>query len=284
MTISDKFIELVISGSSFFDVVLELDGIKEEGLNNRAEVSIQLGGVFNIARMLSTLNINFNLFTLVGSPVTQQNIQQIAQIEKFTWEQIECSFSEGDMCRAVITIDNVLSSRTSYVQPGVSKKYAPKTMPSSNFHHISYLDYLDCYDVALLKNLRQKCNFISADLCKNNPNLYEITTLINKLQYIDLLIISDSEFKAYFQNDENFLKISSDQKLGLNLVVHSPTYVDIYKEGSKMTQNGEFFENVNVLGMGDRFVAYFYSHYMKRDDIVSSSIMAYDSCQGDLKK
>ena len=284
MTISDKYLKLVISGCSFLDIVVNPDKIIIDGGNNTAQVSVQLGGVFNIARQLNILSVDYCLLTSVGSPVNNKNITGLAQIKNFDVEKMQCFYSADEMCTAVIIGESYASSRTSFVNSGIGRKYIPKDFINSEYHHISYLDYLDSYNFNRLKLLRAKCSFISVDLCINNPTADQIVTLIEKLKLVDLLIISDKEFTAYFKNSENFMKIRQEKDLSCQLVVHSPTYVDIYEAAKLVTHRGKFIGNRNVLGMGDRFVAYFYSQFINNADIVKSAILAYDACQGDLKK
>lgn len=270
---------LLISGNSYFDIVVSNQKRVANGSNSRGEIQLALGGVFNLSRSLVELGIKHGLYTLVGSPVNKENIWHFAQfgfatnLESFI--DFKVRFDDEFMCRAVINQDIEGASRTSIVNNGVSRNLLPLNDSSFSHHHISYIDNLPHFSAHNLSQMRQDGQFISVDLCLNDPSESEIDLTLGKIEKVNLVIMSESEFVGLFLKKCNLKNIESIPNSIGNLIVHGESRIIIRTQNILEEVSGKRKNVTKVLGLGDRFVSYFYASFLEDSDVAFAARTAF---------
>ena len=273
---------LMISGSTFFDLVLLNDNTLKENRNyHDTDITINIGGVFNIARQLILLKVKFDIKTIAYAPINKNNLLQIAYLPpKFDkYCNLKVDFDEKSSNLSLILQGKSNKGRTSFNSNKFDSWEYKQKSSFYKCHHISYLDYLSNYSENTLRSIKKETNFVSADLCKNFSSKSEKAELIRKLYLIDLLVISDAEFKNYFGDSKAFIDLRAKFKVFPKVVVHFSDKVVIYLQSDTLKLQGVNYAGKNTLGMGDTFVAYFYKNFLKSNDIYQSAKFAFLNCQ-----
>ena len=144
---------------------------------------------------------------------------------------------------------------------------SPAIPQSSHIHHVMYLNELK--DISFIENLN---GFITADVC-NGTLLDKNSRFLNK---IDLLFISDED--CFTSIKELLRKIP-------NIIFHRKTGSTLYTGDSSADFNAEIVDNVNVLGLGDKFAAYVLCNLIENKLDVHKSIKpSHDLITYELKK
>jgi hypothetical protein len=271
--------ELLLSGNAYFDIVVSELSSPINGLNSRGDLNISLGGIFNISKRLEKLGIHHCLIALLGNPISQHNISQYLPLSYMDGSQklldYRLQFSREEMCEAVIIVHEEESSRTSIVKNGISRNLELTFVSEFGYHHISYIDNLPKYDSKLLHELRESGQFISVDLCLNDPTAEEVRITLAKLSSVSLVIMSDSEFIGLF-GTKSSVEAVENLPLGIrSLIVHREDGIIIKDLETTIEVFGKRKPYARVLGMGDVFIAHFYSVYLSTFDIVESAQRAF---------
>lgn len=270
---------LLIAGNSYFDIVVTNQKHVASGSNSRGEIQLALGGVFNISRALVELEIKHGIYTLVGSPINKENLWQFAQygstlnLEDFL--DVKVRFDSEFMCRAIINQDIEGASRTSIVKNGVGRNLQPLIGSSFSHQHISYIDNLPNFSAFSLSQMRQDGQFISVDLCLNDPSESEIDLTLGKIEKVDLVIMSESEFEGLFLKKCSLKSVESITNSIENLIVHGEGRIIIRTQDILEEVPGTRKDVTKVLGLGDRFISYFYASFLDDIDIVFAARTAF---------
>jgi hypothetical protein len=268
---------LLISGNSFLDVVVSDKEERRSGLNSRGDIDFTLGGIFNISSELSNLGVAHHVKAILGHPINGKNVLKFLPDKKIgcTETRYNLSFSTADMCYAVIIEKTYQSTRSSIVKNGVSRELDLILELDFSHHHISYIDNLPNYSSQMLENNFLSGQFVSVDLCLNDPTEAEKIETLKKITKVSLVIMSESEFVGLFGLTSS-KEVINNLPLKLdNVIVHKEDGL-IVKVGSKIeVLNSNRRGDISVLGLGDKFVAYFYMCYLANFDIVSSAKSAF---------
>jgi len=144
---------------------------------------------------------------------------------------------------------------------------SPAVVQSSSIHHIMYINELE--DISFIENLN---GFVTADVC-NGRHLDGTSGFLNK---IDLLFISDED--CFIGMEELLRKIP-------NIILHKKTGSTLYTRDGSTDFNAEIVDNVNVLGLGDKFAAYVLCNLIENKLNVHKSIKpSHDLITYELKK
>ena len=279
MIISMDRNSLLVTGNSYFDIVVTNQIQLIAGSNSRGDIQLGLGGVFNISRSLVQLEIEHGLYTSVGSPVNKENFWEFTKfdatknVEKFLIPKID--FHRELMCTAVIEQNIERASRTSIVNNGISRNLLPRKDSSFSHQHISYIDNLPYFSANALSEMRSEGQFISVDLCLNDSTESEINLTIRKIQEVNLVVMSESEFAGLFLKECNLMNIESIPESIENLIVHGEGRIIIKTRGVLEEVLGRRKGSSKVLGLGDKFIAYFYASFLGGSDIACSARMAF---------
>lgn len=142
---------------------------------------------------------------------------------------------------AKINIDRANRSRSSVAE--LNREVLRFFPGECDIAHVLYLNELSGVNLDYLETIKQKCNIITADLCKGKEVDY------NLLDSIDYIFVSDDE------HDVEKIVLSTKNVV----IAHSPNSSFVYKN-HKLIFNyvvSDLLENVNVLGAGDIFAASF---------------------------
>jgi hypothetical protein len=134
----------------------------------------------------------------------------------------------------------------------------------------------------MLENNVLSGQFISVDLCLNDPTEEEKIETLKKITKVSLTIMSESEFFGLFGLSSS-LEVIKNLPLKLdNIIVHKEDGI-IIKEGSRVeVLNCNRRGNISVLGLGDKFVSYFYASYLANSDILTSAKSAFWEIQNEV--
>lgn len=268
---------LLISGNSFLDVIVTDKEERRSGLNSRGDVNFTLGGIFNISNELSKLGVAHHVKAILGHPINDKNVLKFLPDKNIGLMEThyDLSFSTADMCYAVINEKTYQSTRSSIVKNGVGRELELVFESDFSHHHISYIDNLPNYSSQMLENNFLSGQFISVDLCLNDPTEEEKIETLKKITRVSLVIMSESEFIGLFGLSCS-KEVCESLPLNLdNLIVHKENGL-IVKVGSRIeTLNCNHRGNISVLGLGDKFVSYFYMCYLANFDIVASAKSAF---------
>jgi len=276
--------KLLISGNSFLDVIVTDKEERQSGLNSRGDINFTLGGIFNISNELSKLGVAHQVKAILGHPIYGNNIwkflpnKELGSVEP----HYDLTFSAADMCYAIINERTYQSSRSSIVKNGVSRELGLNLEVDFSHHHISYIDNLPNYSINMLENNFLSGQFISVDLCLNDPTEEEKIETLKKITKVSLTIMSESEFFGLFGLSSS-IEVIKNLPLKLdNLIVHKEDGI-VIKEGSRVeVLNCNRRGNISVLGLGDKFVSYFYVSYLANSDILTSAKSAFWQIQNEV--
>ena len=237
---------ILVSGNSYIDNIICTNGLIVDGNNICESFSKSLGGVFNFLKVLKSSNHH------IFSALSHDDRKLIANQSRYVNLNITPTKS---VCTSTIICDKKNSQRTSFTVNGSSRNFVYKNKNYYDYHHISYLDNLPNYTLKTLKEIKNNCGFLSADLCKQKMNDKEIRDITKKIKLIDMLICSVSEIKTIFKTDSIKQALFYLKKHVPFYVIHSPT--KIYAKGEKYFHlKVSYKKNLNVLGAGDVFCAY----------------------------
>jgi hypothetical protein len=276
--------KLLISGNSYLDVIVTDKEERQSGLNSRGDINFTLGGIFNISNDLSKIGVAHQVKAILGHPINSNNIWKFLpnKVLVSMEPQYDLTFSAADMCYAIINERTYQSSRSSIVKNGVSRELDLNLEVDFSHHHISYIDNLPNYSTQMLENNVLSGQFISVDLCLNDPTEEEKIETLKKITKVSLTIMSESEFFGLFGLSSS-LEVIKNLPLKLdNIIVHKEDGI-IIKEGSRVeVLNCNRRGNISVLGLGDKFVSYFYASYLANSDILTSAKSAFWEIQNEV--
>ena len=245
--------KIVISGNYFLDIqIIPISGTAL-GTNHKANSEITKGGILNVSNYLELLRVRHVVSYTVGKDDFFQKNEKYDSVYATHQRMI----NDGSSDVAIILLDKFGQSRTSFVIDGSSRKHKPNFNSVPKFHHISYLDNLPNYGTEFLKTLRRQGCLVTADLCLNAPSQSEISELMCRIQFIDYLIISDSEFYAYFKDSEIEGLLENKLFSHLKFIIHRKNGFRIIDVSGSVSEYLEVKPIKNVLGAGDCFVANF---------------------------
>ena len=136
---------------------------------------------------------------------------------------------------ALIYVNKIKSERTSIANMSMYRKW-PDIKPS-RINHICYLNTLK--DTNFINYIE---GTITADICAGKKlNL----DLLKKINY---LFISDEDMCYDIQELKDAMNYGT-------IILHSPTGSIVYDGVEEYTTNVDYLNNINVLGLGDRFAA-----------------------------
>lgn len=248
--------EIVISGNFFLDLQVTPNSNIEMGYNHKAKSKVSYGGILNVSHFLELLKIEHVVNYSVGKENFFHNDK--SDYEQYAIHQKEVVDGASDL--AIIVLDKISKTRTSFVINGISREHKLNHKFKSKIHHISYLDNLPNYGKDALRILRNEGCLISADLCLNSPSHIEIDELMNRIEFIDYLIFSESEFQAYFKDlglEQVFLNKSLCH---LKFIIHRKDGFSIIDSDGSKSETIPVKPIEDVLGAGDCFVAFFLSN------------------------
>jgi len=275
---------LLISGNSFLDVIVTDKAERRSSLNSRGDINFTLGGIFNISHELSKIGVSHQVKAILGHPINGTNVLKFLPNKESgsVDPHYNLTFSAADMCYAVINERTYQSTRSSIVKNGVSRELELALELDFSHHHISYIDNLPNYSSQMIENNLLSGQFISVDLCLNDPTEEEKIETLKKITLVSLVIMSESEFIGLFGLSSS-REVVKNLPLKLdNLIVHKEDGI-IIKEGSKVeVLNCNRRGNISVLGLGDKFVSYFYVCYLANFDIVLSAKSAFWEIQNEV--
>jgi sugar/nucleoside kinase (ribokinase family) len=245
--------EIVLSGNFFIDLQILPNSVIEFGANHKAKSKITFGGILNVSRYLEILNIqHITSYTVGSDSAVRANLENLHTHSTHIKDN-----QDGLSDLAIIVLDELKNSRTSFVVDGVSRQHKLNHELNSRLHHISYLDNLPNFGIDSLKILREKGCLISADLCLRFPSHAESNELMNRIEFVDYLIISDSEFEAYFGSIELELFFAKKSYTHLKIIIHRRDGFSVIDSSGSKTETIPVKPIGNVLGAGDCFVAFF---------------------------
>lgn len=152
---------------------------------------------------------------------------------------LKINISPTALGEALIYVDDNQCKRASIANLNLKTLTEPKSLPSSRWNHILYLNELD-NDLSWMNRIPEE-EIISADVCKGKPIKLDL------LKKLDYLFISDEDL---FHSIEE-------------LTSHTKGWVIMHhKSGSHCSNGVENFDvrieplnDINVLGAGDIFAA-----------------------------
>ena len=168
---------------------------------------------------------------------------------------LKIHISPTDIGEALILLDNKKSERTSIAN--MSQKTKWPDIKLAKINHITYLNTIK--NPSFINYLEGK---ISADLCTGKKLNLDL------LSKIDYLFISDEDM---YYNIEELKEIMYKGYI----IYHYPNGSIVYHKGKENTTNLDPLNNINVLGLGDRFAAtvlnYMLTSKLKFSDLVNRS-------------
>ena len=187
---------------------------------------------------------------------TRNGLGSIANVWKELYnidDSLKIHICPTDLGSAIVYIDKSTSERFSKAK--LSSRYSPPNIQSSKINHVLYLNEL--HDASFIKSLN---GIVCADVCVGKPIKTEY------LQYIDYLLISDEDIIDY-----DFLKKNVKGKV----LVHS-SHGSSCDDFNYELPEEKILEDVNVLGAGDMFAAYFlyglFKNKMLQDNIKTAHL------------
>ena len=194
-------IDFILSGNFFWDTIVFPKNILQKNKNNLSNIKEDAGGILNHFKIFSKNKKFFFISFSLGTDFYSQlfTIKYKKYNKFFLFNRIK-----GRTDRSVIFLNLKSSSRTSLTDKGVCRFHKPKKFKYHKIHHIAYLDSLKFYNINKLKEIKKKCKFLSADLCRNNLNKTERVDLLNKIKFLDILIISKDELNGLFPKKKIF--------------------------------------------------------------------------------
>jgi sugar/nucleoside kinase (ribokinase family) len=248
--------EIVVSGNFFLDLQVIPNSKIDMGSNHKANKKISYGGILNISRCLESLKIKH----VVNYTVGEKDFFQLEERTSVPHATHLREIRDGSSDLAIIVLDRFGKSRTSFVIDGISREHKLNHELKSKIHHISYLDNLPNYGKDSLRILRSEGCLISADLCLNSPSKFEIAQLMDRIECVDYLIFSESEFNAYF-NNVNLERVFSNKSLcHVKFIIHRKDGFRIIDSNGSKSEIIQVKPIEDVLGAGDCFVAFFLSN------------------------
>ena len=136
---------------------------------------------------------------------------------------------------ALIYVDKTKCERASVANMSMFTKWPD--IKSSKINHICYLNTLQ--DPSFINYLE---GTITADICTGKKLNLDL------LKNIDYLFISDEDMYYDIQELKDAMNYGT-------IILHSPSGSIVYDNNEEYTTNVETLNNINVLGLGDRFAA-----------------------------
>lgn len=270
---------LALSGNIFIDSIIEINQLIL-GSNYNIIPKIQLGGIANVSRALSKLEIEHDLFSMIDSLGRHL---LLTDLTLNSHAKLKLEIAEENLDEATIIVERYANRRTSFVKNGSSEKAKINTDFLSEFHHISYLDNLKFLEPLDLKKMKKNGVRVSADLCKNFVSKAFKVRVLSLITEIDLLIISGQEFVTYLGVEPSQDSMEVILRIVPNVIVHLEDGCWVGSRGSVFWIQGRRLSNVDVLGAGDKFVAYFYSSLLNGSSILESAEFANISTTNELE-
>lgn len=256
--------DLLLIGNITIDEVYETSHWAREGTSNDFKSYKQaVGGLGNIIQALKNSKLQISIIGNVGNNNDGKIIKKFLTKEKINHNLSVCN----DMTSKALIITNTKSKeRTSFVNWGCGKSDIEIANIKSNWAHISYLDIVPYLN---FKKIKETSDYISADLCLSSPSQITITKILNQLQYLDYLFVSESEINSITNGEQEVYKIMElVSQYGLkNLVFHKreETLIVSPKSYKHVTNNQPILENISVLGAGDAYCANFIKYQLLHD-------------------
>jgi sugar/nucleoside kinase (ribokinase family) len=137
------------------------------------------------------------------------------------------------------------------------------------------------FDRICLDRWRANGTKVIADLCLSFPDQQERSRIIEVASALTGLVISMSEFKAYF-GPGGGVPSSATLHGGLEfMVVHTPSRCWVVTKAATVAMEGVEVEGANVLAAGDRFAAKFLSELIPGKEIRDAADFAFHQMQGE---
>jgi sugar/nucleoside kinase (ribokinase family) len=242
--------DLRLIGNIIIDDVYKIDSWPKENTSNKFTTQkLSIGGIGNIIRALHEKDMDIIAEGNIGKDKPGHLIENFCLDHNIARELYWC---DKPTSKALILSGK---DRTSFVNWGCGTDILNPSPTNAKWTHICYLDIIPTIDVSYIKKYS---DIVSADLCLSNPSKENIELVLNQLQHLDYLIVSETEFEplSYGLLDiSNFI-----EKYNLkNLILHTK-YKTIIANNNSLDQvmnNHAIVENIDVLGAGDVYCANF---------------------------
>ena len=239
-------------GETYIDFIVSPPSDWKIGQNNSAELSVKLGGKFQVSRALSDF----------GRPhfVQAECRSSYANLfERFDSHYPLLSLSLRDTDEApnptVIIDEPAMARRTSFPERRSGVEIVPQVPDTADSIHLAYLDSRVRPGLETLSDWRRKDLFLSTDLCVDQPDKALVAFVLEALVFFDLLVCSGSEARAYSAKDDNSQAIAFLGRTVAGIaVVHEPDEVWVADGfGIHHVKLPEPRRGFSVLGAGDYF-------------------------------
>lgn len=255
---------LNLIGNLILDDVYTVDYWPDENTSNEFNKNYKnIGGIGNILKALDPYDIEIGITAKLGG---DENGTYYDKDGHYISSKLRANYFDLQLSNAPTSKAIILSSpneRTSFVNWGCGKE-VPEINQNNNVHwtHISYLDIIPDIN---LENI--KSDVISVDLCLSNPGWPTINKICKQLQYIDFLIISNTEYNCFF--DEYKLKNGIISNV---LIKHSKyetlvSNINVPGKYNSIPNENKIINKANVLGAGDVYCGNFIANMMYYKDV-----------------
>jgi sugar/nucleoside kinase (ribokinase family) len=276
-----KNFNLSIYGNIILDNVYYISDFRNGTSNIIEKKYTSVGSIGNMLAPLGK-DITIQILSKVSNDYEGNKILSLLSenISEKTSIDVQIS-SNNKTSNALIVSDIFKNTRTSMVEWGICRTIDNIEAIKGDWVHFMYLDTLDNLGCTSLSKM-DKNKIISADLCLGKHSQEQTEKIMNMLEYIDYLILSDVEAKSLTSGQKNGIwrsycmeeaaKIIS-KKVKKMVIIHSPHgSITCDKDGIIQTYSSEFISSkrMNVLGAGDLFASSFIKKMIESHDVDKS--------------
>lgn len=267
-------LDICLSGNCFWDDIFLVDNFPKENKSNKiSNIEKNIGGIFNLEKIISKNTDSFCLYTTVG---IDKNGLEISRRHN-NKSKYHIDLKKGKTTYAAIVSDTKKSTRTSMVHWGVGTKHITSNPEKCKWHHVSYLDTLYFFDKKQSDILKNKSEILTVDFCLSDHTDIEKERILSFLENTDGIICSDIEIVSIFGKSDIKDCMNDALKYVDFCLIHKP---DSCLFGSKHKGisliKKETIKGLNTLGAGDFFCANFIIDFLKIKDFKKSIENSFD--------
>lgn len=267
-------IDLHLIGNSIVDQVFEIKKSKSDSKgflpgssNSYSSSRVCFGGLGNLLSVFKKSKLNFHVSTHIGKDQNGQKLKDYFLKNKINFSPYGIKETSSALLLSE-TLENNIKEKTSFVRWGDVSDLKNFKPVKARWAHISYLDVVHNLD---LSELRKQYDYMSADLCLNDPKKSVINKVLKSLKYLDFLFISTNEAYTYtnlvtresgvLYIGDFLTKLLRDKKSDTKVILHSPYFCSVCERSEEPVHISypNARGNVSVVGAGDKFCANFIS-------------------------
>lgn len=262
--------DLVLLGNLTFDQVYKIPKWPKQGTSNELiSHRLSVGGIGNIIESTDFNKLKIFVEGNIGDDLAGETIKAYLK-NKSIKHKLHSSTKPTSQALIVSSLSS--EERTSFVNWGCGADPFVPTAKHTRWTHISYLDIIPSLD---LNKIRENSDIVSADLCLSNPSRNTINSTLNKLQYLDYLFASESEFDPLITGYES-IDLFKTFKLKC-LIFHSrlETIIQYRDKGFQVNGKHSIINNIDVLGAGDAYCGNFILSQLNNKSLTKSAEFAH---------